>query len=73
LSAEVIDLAARRALASATPNSARFTATTTGLVALEVVLGNGDFIDVVMDRTTAARLILQGTDALEMAEELARG
>lgn len=73
MSAEVVDLARERALRSATPNSARFVATTTGKVALEVVLGNGEFVDVVMDRAAAAKLVLQGTDAVELAEVLARG
>lgn len=72
MSAEVIELATRRHAATQ-PKSARFVATTEGQVALEITLEDGELVDVVMPADAAARLIIQGTDAVELAEELARG
>lgn len=74
MSAEIINLDDHRlALANARPKSARFLATTDGKVALEIVLEDGEHVDVLMSVEHAAALIIQGTDAVEIAEGIARG
>lgn len=70
MSAEIIRLDEHRP--GPKPKSARYLATTDGKVALEIVLEDGEFVDVVMTPDQAARLILQGTDAVEIAEGIAR-
>lgn len=71
MSAELVRLDDRRT--QPRPRSARFLATVGGDVALEVVLASGEVIDVTLTPEQAARLILQGTDAVEMAEGIRRG
>lgn len=72
--ADVIPLdSRRRSLPGPRPKSARFVATAEGKVALEIVLEDGGTVDVLMTPAQGAALVLQGTDAVEIAEGISRG
>jgi hypothetical protein len=72
MNGDVIDIASRRHAATQ-PKSARFVATTEGQIALEITLEDGELVDVLMTPDQGAALVIQGTDAVEVAQEIGRG